>query len=202
SRVGFWEWRSALLMALCIPVTLAMTFGFMHLLGLDIQQMSIASLIIALGLLVDDPVVAGDAVKRELAHGSPRAVAAWLGPDKLSKAILYATLTNIAAYLPFLLLKGDVGRFIYSLPITIACSLVASQCVSMTCLPLPAYHLLQPTVDRLTQRSRDAGFGKWYSRAVGLAITHRWKVLAASSVVLVAGGFFASRLQRQFFPRD
>jgi multidrug efflux pump subunit AcrB len=55
SLIGFWEWRSALLMAISIPVTLAMTFGFMQLLGLDIQQMSIASLIIALGLLVDDP---------------------------------------------------------------------------------------------------------------------------------------------------
>ncbi len=127
SFVGFWEWRSALLMALCIPITLAMTFGLMQLVGLDIQQMSIASLIIALGLLVDDPVVAGDAIKRELAHGHDRSTAAWLGPDKLSKAILYATITNIAAYLPFLLLSGDVGRFIYSLPVTIACSLVASR---------------------------------------------------------------------------
>jgi multidrug efflux pump subunit AcrB len=136
SLVGFWEWRSALLMALSIPVTLAMTFGFMQLLGLDIQQMSIASLIIALGLLVDDPVVAGDAIKRELAHGKSRSIAAWLGPTKLSKAILYATITNVAAYLPFLLLKGDVGRYIYSLPITIACSLVASRLVSMTFIPL------------------------------------------------------------------
>src|SRR5262252_2378853 len=202
SLVGFWEWRSALLMALCIPVTLAMTFGFMQLLGLDIQQMSIASLIIALGLLVDDPVVAGDAVKRELAHGKPRATAAWLGPDKLSKAILYATITNIAAYLPFLLLQGDVGRFIYSLPITIACSLIASRIVSMTFLPLLAYHLLKPTADRLTQGSRDSGFGRWYSQAIGFAIEHRWRVLAASSVVLAAGGFFATHLQRQFFPRD
>ena len=70
SLVGFWEWRSALLMALSIPITLAMTFGLMQLVGLDIQQMSIASLIIALGLLVDDPVVAGDAIKRELAQRS------------------------------------------------------------------------------------------------------------------------------------
>src|SRR5207249_3148812 len=85
SLIGFWEWRSALLMAISIPATLAMTFGFMQLLGLDIQQMSIASLIIALGLLVDDPVVAGDAIKRELAHGKSRLVAAWLGPTKLSK---------------------------------------------------------------------------------------------------------------------
>jgi len=126
-------------MALSIPITLAMTFGLMQLVGLDIQQMSIASLIIALGLLVDDPVVAGDAIKRELAAGQPRSMAAWRGPEKLSKAILYATITNIAAYLPFLLLSGDVGRFIYSLPVTIACSLAASRVVSMSFLPLLAY---------------------------------------------------------------
>jgi multidrug efflux pump subunit AcrB len=202
SFVGFWEWRSALLMALCIPVTLTMTFGFMHLLDLDIQQMSIASLIIALGLLVDDPVVAGDAVTRELARGQPRMTAAWLGPDKLSKAILYATITNIAAYLPFLLLKGDVGRFIYSLPVTIACSLVASRIVSMTFLPLLAYHLLRPKPDHVTQGLRDTWFGKMYSRTVGFAIERRWKVMAASSVVLAAGGLIASQLHNQFFPRD
>jgi len=56
SLIGFWEWGSALLMATSIPVTLARTLGFMQLLFLDIQQMSIALLIIALGLLVDDLV--------------------------------------------------------------------------------------------------------------------------------------------------
>src|SRR5262245_63224463 len=71
SLVGFWEWRSALLMALSIPITLGMTFGMMYQLGVDLQQVSIASLIIALGLLVDDPVVAGDAIKRDLARRNP-----------------------------------------------------------------------------------------------------------------------------------
>src|SRR5262249_34931691 len=202
SLVGFWEWRSALLMALSIPITLAMTFGFMQILGLDIQQMSIASLIIALGLLVDDPVVAGDAIKRELAAGTNRTVAAWLGPTKLSKAILYATITNIAAYLPFLLLKGDVGRYIYSLPVTIACSLVASRLVSMSFIPLASYYLVQPNAEAEAQALRNKGFGKWYSRAVSFAIAKRWKVLACSSVLLAMGAFFASRLHQQFFPRD
>ncbi|MBM3301177.1 MAG: efflux RND transporter permease subunit, partial [Deltaproteobacteria bacterium] len=77
--VGFWEWRSALLMALSIPITLAMTFGMMEFLGIDLQQVSIASLIIALGLLVDDPVVANDAIRHELDQGQPRDVAAWMG---------------------------------------------------------------------------------------------------------------------------
>src|ERR1700688_3506396 len=57
SLLGFWEWRSALLMAISIPITLAMTFGFAYVLGIDLQQVSIATLIIVLGLLVDDPVV-------------------------------------------------------------------------------------------------------------------------------------------------
>jgi len=202
SLIGFWEWRSALLMAISIPVTLAMTFGFMQLLGLDIQQMSIASLIIALGLLVDDPVVAGDAIKRELAHGTSRDVAAWLGPTKLSRAILYATITNIAAYLPFLLLTGDVGRYIYSLPVTIACSLVASRLVSMTFIPLLAYYLLRAKTEPVAHELRNKGFGKWYSRAAGFAIDHRWKVLAGFSLLLVLGGYFGSSLHHQFFPRE
>jgi len=202
SLVGFWEWRSAVLMAISIPVTLAMTFGIMQFLGIDIQQMSIASLIIALGLLVDDPVVAGDSIKRELAQGKSRSSAAWIGPTKLSKAILYATLTNVAAYLPFLLLTGDVGRYIYSLPVTIACSLVASRLVSMTFIPLLSYYLLKPEEEPTGSALREHGFGKWYSATVGFAIGHRWKVLAYSSVLLALGVFFAVRLHQQFFPRD
>ena len=63
----FMEWRSALLVAVSIPLTVAMTLGICQLLGIDLQQVSIAAMIIALGLLVDDPVVAGDAINREMA---------------------------------------------------------------------------------------------------------------------------------------
>jgi multidrug efflux pump subunit AcrB len=83
SFIGFRAWRPALVMALAIPITLAMTFGMIHLLGVDLQQVSIASLIIALGLLVDDPVVAGDAIQREMAAGRSPLFAAWQGPTKL-----------------------------------------------------------------------------------------------------------------------
>src|SRR5438270_11943789 len=106
SLIGFWEWRSALLMALAIPITLLMTFGMMDVLGIDLQQVSIATLIIALGLLVDDPVVAGDAIQRDLAIGHPPRVAAWLGPTQHAKAILDATVPQISAYRPFLFLTG------------------------------------------------------------------------------------------------
>jgi multidrug efflux pump subunit AcrB len=144
AMIGFWEWRSALLMALSIPIALAMTFGIGHLLNVDLQQVSIASLIIALGLLVDNPVVANDAMKRVLAAGNPRPIAAWLGPTKLSRAIQYATATNVIAYLPFLMLTGSTGDFLHSLPVMMAAALVSSLVVAMTFIPLLGSYLLRP----------------------------------------------------------
>jgi multidrug efflux pump subunit AcrB len=195
--VGFGEWRSALLLGLAIPLTLAMTFLFMWILRIDLQQISIAALILALGLLVDDPVVAGDAIKHELDTGQPRIVAAWLGPTKLGRAILYATITNIVAYLPFLLLTGDVGNFMYSLPIVLACSLVASRIVSMTFIPLLGYTLLRPRKKKATSR-----FMTHYQHLVVWSLEHRKLVLLLSTVVLFAGGFAARGLKSSFFPKD
>ena len=200
--IGFWEWRSALLMAISIPVTLAMTFGMMHVLGIDLQQVSIATLIIALGLLVDDPVVAGDAIKRDLALGHPPVVASWLGPTKLATAILYATITNIVAYLPFLMIKGSTGEFIYTLPVVIACSLVASRLVSMTFIPLLSYYLLKPKFELPIEQRRTKGFAAKYYKLGTWAIEHRWKVMAGALLFLVGGGVFMSQLKTQFFPKD
>jgi multidrug efflux pump subunit AcrB len=189
-------------MALAIPITLAMTFGMMKVLGIDLQQISIATLIIALGLLVDDPVVAGDAIKRDLALGHTSLVAAWLGPTKLATAILYATITNIVAYLPFLMLGGSMGEFIYSMPIVLTCSLVASRIVSMTFIPLLAYYLLRPKAEKPVEERRKSGFAALYYRVGTRAIKHRWRTLAASLVVLVLGGVIAGQLKSQFFPKD
>ena len=200
--IGFWEWRSALLMALSIPITLAMTFGMMHVLGIDLQQISIATLIIALGLLVDDPVVAGDAIKRDLAAGHKPLIAAWLGPTKLATAILYATITNIVAYLPFLTIGGATREFIYSMPVVLACSLVASRIVSMTFIPLLAYYLLKAKPEKPIEERRKTGFAAQYYRLGTWAINHRWKVMAASLAVLALGGLFMSQLRTQYFPKD
>ncbi len=202
SLIGFWEWRSALLMALSIPITLAMTFGMMSVLGIDLQQVSIATLIIALGLLVDDPVVAGDAIKRELAAGQPSIIAAWLGPTKLATAIVYATITNIVAYVPMLLLSGNTGRFLFSLPVVLACSLIASRLVSMSFIPLLGYYLLKPGVELPIEERRKKGFAARYYKIGMWAIDHRWRVLAASLLILVVGGLLMTQLRKQFFPKD
>ena len=202
--VGFWEWRAALLMAISIPLTLFMTFGIINVLGIDLQMVSIGTLIIALGLLVDMPVVAGDAIKRDLAAGETRSVAAWLGPARLARAIFFATVTNIVAYLPFLMLTGDKGHFLYSLPVVMTSCLVASFFVAMTFIPLMAYYLLRaPRKPELPiEQRRTRGFSGFYYRAGSYALQHRWKVLGFSLIFLGLGAFFLVRVRTQFFPKD
>jgi multidrug efflux pump subunit AcrB len=204
SLLGFWEWRLALIMALAIPITLAMTFGIVNMLGIDLQQVSIATLIIALGLLVDVPVVSGDGIKRHLAEGFPRSIACWLGPTKLATAIFYATITNIIAYLPFLMLTGNPGEFLKSLPIVMTAALVSALIVAMTFVPFLGYYILRPPAKRepTIEERRQRGFYGFYNRLVGKAIKHRWAVLAGSLIFLIPGAMLGSRLKTQFFPED
>ncbi|MBV9483696.1 MAG: efflux RND transporter permease subunit, partial [Acidobacteria bacterium] len=200
--VGFWSWRTSVLIAAAMPITLAITFGVMNTLGIDLQQVSIASLIIALGLLVDVPVVSSDAIVRELGAGQPRSIAAWLGPTKLFKVMAFATITNIASYLPFLLLPGDTGKFLYSLPVVISCSLLAALLVSMTFVPLISSFLLQSRAETPIEERRKRGFTGWYFRMSKKSIQHRKLCLACSLVLLLVGGVVFSTLKPQFFPKD
>ena len=201
----FMEWRSALIIALSIPITLAMTFAFCAMLGVDLQQISISALIIALGLLVDDPVVAGDAINRELAAGTPRDVAAWLGPQKLSRAILYATITNCAAFMPLLVVSGGVGEFIWSLPVVVTASLVASRLVSMTFIPLLGYYILRGQKGLEAGLGEGAGgsrFARIYNGFSEVCMRHKWESLSVCLVTLGAGLSLLPLIGTNLFPKD
>jgi multidrug efflux pump subunit AcrB len=197
--IGFREWRSALVLALSIPITLAMTFGLMLVFGVELQQISISSLILALGLLIDDPVVASDAITGSIATGWPPRIAAWLGPQKLAGAILFATLTNVAAYLPFLTVPGMTGTFIHALPVVLTLSLVASRVVSMTFVPLLGAALLRPKPVRNVRESR---FASGYRRFCAWAIDHRGIVVIACVGLLAGAGLYGRRIKIAFFPKD
>ncbi len=137
------DWRSALVLATAVPLTVAMTLIGMQMLHIPLQQISIASLIIALGMLVDVPVVASDGINRELHKGEPRLRAAWLGPLHLRHPMVFGTLINIFAFLPLLLLSGDNGEFMKSLPTVITISLLSALLVSVTFTPLIGYYVLR-----------------------------------------------------------
>ena len=183
-----------------------MTLGMSQFVGIDLQQVSIAALIIALGLLVDAPVVAADAINRELAHGQPRHVAAWLGPKRLARAVFYATLTNIVAFLPLLLVKGKTGDFIYSLPIVVSLSLVAAMLVAWTFAPAAGLLHAQGAegVRGAPTASRRSGFPRLYKAFVEML--HRAPLphdRGLAVLILAAGARSAVRtIGTSFFPKD
>ena len=202
--IGFWSWRTATILALAIPVTLTMTYAVMRLIRWDLQQISISTMILALGLLVDVPVVASDAIVSGIAHGEPRAEAAWRGPTRLSMAILFATLTNIAAYLPFLTVPDSLGRFIRSLPVVMTIALLAAWVLSLTFVPVLGAALLRaPKKAALTlAERRQRGFGRVYSNVVTWSIRHRGVALGIAVLLAVASAPFVKGLKTAFFPKE
>jgi multidrug efflux pump subunit AcrB len=206
------DWRSALVVATAIPLTVAMTLVGMHLLHIPLHQISIAALIIALGMLVDVPVVASDGINRALHQGESRLRAAWLGPYHLRHPMIFGTLINIVAFLPLLLLPGDKGTFISALPIVVTLALASALLVSVTFTPLISFYLLRGQkgfdegsevrsfllfrpVDLLLQ-----GLLPRYRKALESALRHPWLALGAAYALLAASFCLTPLLGTQFFP--
>ncbi len=206
------DWRSAVVVALAVPLTLALTLAGLWILHIPIHQLSIAALIISLGMLVDDPVVATDGINRELAAGHSKRVAAWFGPFRLRRAILFGTIINVFAFLPMVLLPSDVGAFVIALPLGVSLSLVASRIVSMTFVPLLGSYLLRG------QKGLEEGgelrsfpLFRWvdqlmlwalprYQRLLESALAHPYRALAVGGAALLASFALVPFIGKQFFP--
>lgn len=207
------DWRSALVLATAIPVGVAMTFVGMQVLGIPLQQISIAALIIALGLLVDVPVVASDGINRELYRKEPRLRAAWLGPLRLRHPMVFGTLTCVFSFLPLLMLYGDKGEFMKSMPTVVTMALLSALLVSNTFLPLISYYVLrgQKGFDeggevrslflfRLVDQALLALL-PIYQKALRGALKRPYLVLGVAYTMLaLVLSFVLPRLGSQFFP--
>jgi multidrug efflux pump subunit AcrB len=135
--------RIAAVAAMAIPMTVAVTFGVMHALGIELHQVSLAALILVLGMVVDDAIVIADNYVELLDEGVPRATAAWRSASDLVVPVLAATITIIASFMPMVLLNGTVGEFIFALPITVAIALASSFFVAMVLTPLLCYTFIK-----------------------------------------------------------
>ena len=206
------DWRSAVVVATAIPLSVAFTLAGFSVLGIPLHQISIASLIIALGLLVDFPVVATDGINRAIAEGHPRATAAWLGVWRLRRPMLYGTLINIAAFLPLLLLPDEKGSFIAALPIGVTLALGGALLIALALIPLVGAVVLrgQKGLDEGGEPRRlwpfswiDRGLAAAmppYRRLLDRALDRPWLAVAAAYGLLLASLALVPLIGRQFFP--
>lgn len=119
--------RVALVSAVAIPVTVAATFGLRNAFGIELHQVSIAALLVVLGMVVDNAIVIADNYIDLLDHGVSREEAAWRSASELAIPVLTATLTIVCSFLLLLMLSGATGEFIRALPLTVAVALATSE---------------------------------------------------------------------------
>lgn len=135
--------RAALVVITAIPLSIAIGLGWLDMAGFGLQQMSVAGLIIALGLLVDNAIVVTENVGRYLRAGYSKSHAAIKGASEVSWAVISGTLTTILAFFPILLLPTGSGTFMRSMPVTVILTLIASLIIAIALTPILASKFLK-----------------------------------------------------------
>ncbi|MEO8592064.1 MAG: efflux RND transporter permease subunit [Candidatus Solibacter sp.] len=198
--------RVALVSAVAIPVTISATFGVLNAFGIELHQVSIAALIVVLGMVVDDAIVIADNYIELLDRGVAREEAAWRSATELAVPVLTATLTIICSFLPFLILSGATGEFIRALPLTVAIALSTSFLVGMLLTPMLSQFFIKHGLHNAEasaqgrRRSPLELMQAGYNRVIVVAM--KWKVAAVVFGILavVAGALVLQRLPSRFFP--
>ncbi len=193
--------RAGLVVGLSIPLVLAGTFLMMHLLGIDLQRVSLGALIIALGLLVDDAMIAVEMMKVKLEQGYSRLHAATFAYTSTAFPMLTGTLITAAAFLPVGLAKSSAGEYTFSICAVVTIALLVSWLVAVIFTPFIGYRLLHdngrhaPTEDHYQQ-----GFYARFRVLVEWCLDHRKSVLALTVVVFILALLGFSRVEQEFFP--
>ncbi len=199
--VGF---RASLIVMVVIPISILIGIGFLDLSNYGLQQMSIAGLVIALGLLVDNAIVVTENIARFMKLGYSKTEAAIKGTSQIAWAVTSSTVTTVLAFVPMMLMQDITGDFIRSMPLTVIFTLVASLWVSVTLTPYLSKNFFTDSSINHESRMR-----KWmnkiiqgnYRKRLAYAIEHPKIILSASVLVfLLSLGLFPF-IGISFFPK-
>lgn len=136
--------RSTLIPLVTIPVSLITTFALMHALGFTINTLTLLSLVLAIGLVVDDAIVMLENIYRYIEKGLKPLEAAIKGSKEIMFAIISMTTTLVAVYAPIAFMEGKVGRLFLEFSLTLACAVLVSGVVALTLSPMMCARLLRP----------------------------------------------------------
>jgi multidrug efflux pump subunit AcrB len=189
--------RTAVIAGMLVPLAVLMSIALLHPLGIALQRVSIAALIISLGILVDNGVVVSESILVRLRAGEDRLQAIAATTRELSLPLLAASLTTIFAFLPIATAGDQVGEYTFSLFVVITLTLGASWVLSMTFVPFLCHYLLR--VKPISQSFQSLPY-RLYRSGLITVLRFRW-VTAALVAILTAGAIFAfQRVPETFFP--
>ena len=213
--------RPAIVMALAIPASMLSAIALMPAFHVQLEQFSIASLIIALGMVVDNAIVVSDNSVHELGRGRDRLAALIKAAHSLAIPILTSTLTTVVVFAPMALMPGSSGEYVRSLPIVVALTLLLSYLVGMCLTPILCFYLLKPgtprkaplirvaslavaplrwTVKKLFRRRDEGSTPSMYVRFLRACIARPITTMAIAILLFVASLQLIPVIGTQFFP--
>ena len=190
--------RAGLVVAIAIPLVLAITFMVMLYSGISLQRISLGALIIALGLLVDDAMIAVEMMVARLEMGDSLRKAATYVYTSTAFPMLTGTLVTVAGFIPVAFNKSSAGEFTFTLFVVISVSLVVSWIVAVLFTPLIGVTILPKTMKKHGEHK--GWFARAFSRLLQFCLRWRWMTIIAT-VLLFSGSIVGlSMVQQQFFP--
>ncbi|MDP2809360.1 MAG: efflux RND transporter permease subunit [Rhodocyclaceae bacterium] len=199
-------WRTGTVVALSIPLVLATTFLLMRVFGIDLQRISLGALVIALGLLVDDAIIAAEMMVVKMEQGWDRFKAATFAYTSTAFPMLTGTLITAVGFLPVGFARSGAGEYVFSLFAVVTIALLVSWFVAVIFTPTLGYRLLNP--EKLAAIGAKHGgdiygspFYRRFRALVEGCLRHRWWVIIVTVAVFVLSlAAFNFGVKKQFFP--
>ena len=201
------DWRPGLVVGITIPLVLAITFVTMYYWGVGLHKISLGSLIIALGLLVDDAIISVEMMVRKLEEGYDKVRAATFAYDATAMPMLTGTLITAVGFLPIGLAQSTVGEYTFAIFAVTAAALLISWFVSVYFVPYLGVWLLKAKPHATTEGAAeqphelfDTPFYARFRATVNWCVKHRWITIGLTVGSLVLGIVGMGKVQQQFFP--
>ncbi|MFA6034284.1 MAG: efflux RND transporter permease subunit, partial [Myxococcota bacterium] len=194
--------RIASVAAISIPVCIAITLAVLNALGVQLQTVSLAGLIVVLGMVVDNAIVIIDDYVLKLDQNMDPWTAAWKSARELMVPVFTATVAIILSYVPMpLIMKGTAADFTGSLPVTIAVALITSMLVAFFLVPIMNFALIKRGLRRNTnRRSFLDHLQHYFDRALEAAFRHPWLTLSIGLGSFAFAMFISHNIKEQTFP--
>lgn len=191
----------AMVVAIGIPVSFMIGLISSEIMGNSLNMLSLLGALIALGMLVDEAIVVAENIYRHLEEGMERREAAIVGASEMFPAVLTATLTTVFAFLPMLLLTGEMGTFIKIIPIMITVLLLSSLFEAFYFLPLHAYEFLKVSDDASFTKRVWKKMNSWHSTILHFVFRRKWiSLILIVTSILLATVVLMKNSKFQLFP--
>jgi multidrug efflux pump subunit AcrB len=203
----FLGFRSSIVVVIAIPLSLIIGIGFVDLAGFGLQQISIAGLVVALGMLVDNSIVMVENINRFLEMGHNRKEASILAASEIGWPVIAATVTTILAFIPLAAMPYMAGDFIKSLPVTIMITLTVSLMIALTLTPAITSRLFRER-DMKSMKTRGGNRAlKWiieksFRTSLKKALKYPVLVLLAAFIFLLGSLWMFQYVGVSFFPKS